>query len=91
MVTRKSSHIQEKLVAKSISVKFYSFCHFYNFSGPWEFITYSNQLLPHAAHHKSNLKQEKPTSECVFINSYCFYNFCVPWEFFGPSSGHILI
>ena len=85
MVTWKSSHIQEKPVADCVSIKFYGFCYFYNFGGPWEFITYSNQLLPHTAHHKSNFKQEKPTSGCVFINIYCFYNFLGAVGMFWPS------
>ena len=85
MARWKSSHIQEKPVANCISVKFYSFCYLYNFWGPWEFITYSNQLLPHSAHHKPGLKQEKPTFGCVFINIYCIYNFEGPWEFFRSS------
>ena len=42
-------------------------------------------------HHKSNFKQEKPTSGCVSINIYCFYNFYRVWEFFGSSHQHILI
>ena len=75
MVTWKFSHIQEKPKADFISVKFCSFCYFYNFCGPWEYITYSKHLLPTLVYHNSNLKQEKPTAGCVFINIYCFYNF----------------
>ena len=91
MVTSKSNHVQRKPVANHISVKFYRFCYFYNFWRPWEFITYSHWQLSHIAHHKSNLKQEKLTSECVFINIYSFYNFGEAWEFFDPQVVHILI
>ena len=75
MVTWKFSHIQEKSVAKCISIKFYSFCYFYNFCWPWEYITYSEHPLLTLVCYKSNSKQEKPTAGCAFINIYCFYNF----------------
>ncbi len=75
MVTWKFSHIQEKPVADSISVKFYGFCYFYNFCGPWEYITYSEHLPLTLVYHTSNLKQEKPAAGCAFINIYCFCYF----------------
>ena len=88
MVTSKSNHVQRKPVANHISVKFYRFCYFYNFWRLWEFITYSHWQLSRIAHHKSNLKQEKLTSECVFINIYSFYNFGEAWEFFDLQVVH---
>ena len=75
MVTWKFRHIQEKPVADAISVKFYGFCYFYNFCGPWEYITYSEHLPLALVYHTSNLKQEKPAAGCVSINIYCFCNF----------------
>ena len=91
MVTWKFSHIQKKLVANCISVKTYSFGYFYNFCGPWEYITYSEHLPPTLVYHTSNLKQEKPTTWCVFIYIYCIYNFQRLWEFFRLPHQHNLI
>ena len=42
IVTWKLIHIQEKPVVNSFSVKFCGFCYFYNFWGPWEYLTYSH-------------------------------------------------
>ncbi len=84
MVTWKFSHIQEKPVADSISLKFYGFCYFYNFCEPWEYITYSEHLPLTLVYHTSNLKQEKPTADVLLSIFIAFVIFRGCGNFSGP-------